>query len=72
MLGIKENIPCRFLNYHPGFYNIELMVIEINQNRHKQLFIGLYKPPSQSDKELTNRLSLTIDYHLPENKNLVC
>ena len=72
MLDIKESIPCRFLNDHPGFYNFEMMAIEINQTKRKYLFIGIYKPPSQSAKEFTNRLSLTIDYHLPENENLEC
>ena len=46
------------------------MAIEINQTKRKYLFIGIYKPPSQSAKEFTNILSLTIDYHLPENENL--
>ena len=35
MLDIKENILCRFLNDHLGFYNFELMTIEINQNKRK-------------------------------------
>ena len=70
MLDIKESIPCRFLNDHPGFYNFELMAIEINQTKRKYLFIGIYKPPSQNAKEFTNILSLTIDYHFPENENL--
>ena len=48
------------------------MAIEINQTKCKYPFIGIYKPPSQSAKEFTNRLSLTIDYHLPENENLEC
>ena len=33
-------------------------------------FIGIYKPPSQSDDEFTNRLSLIIDYYLPKYENL--
>ena len=45
------------LNDHPIFPNLEL----IYQNKHRSLFIGIYKPPSQSENEFTNRISLIID-----------
>ena len=62
ILYINENIPCRSLNDHPTFPNLELIATEIHQNKSRWLFIGIYKPPSQSDNEFTNRLSLIIDY----------
>ena len=31
----------------------------------------MYKPPSQSDKEFTNRLSSAIDYYSPKYENLI-
>ena len=47
-------------NGHPTFPNLELIAIEIHQNKRRWLFIGIYKPPCQSDNEFTNRLSLII------------
>ena len=71
ILYINKNIPCKPLNDHPTFSNLELIAIEIYQNKRRWLFIGLYKPPSQSDNEFTNRLSLIIDYYLPKYGNLI-
>ena len=72
ILYINENIPCKPLIDHPTFSNLELIAIEIHQNKRRWLFIGIYKPPtSQSDNEFTNRLSLIIDYYLPKHENLI-
>ena len=57
ILYINENIPCRPLNDHPIFPNLEL----IHQNKRRSLFIGIYKPPSQNDNEFINRINLIID-----------
>ena len=57
ILYINENIPCRPLNYHPAFPNLELFDIEMAQNKCRWLFMNIYKPPSQSDNKFTNRLS---------------
>ena len=50
---------------------MELIAIEIHQNKRRWIFKGIYKPPSQSDKELTNRLSSIIDYYSPKYENLI-
>ena len=71
ILYINENIPCRPLNDHPTFPNLKLIAIEIHQSKSRWLFIGIYKPPSQSDKEFTNRLSSIIDYYSAKYKNLI-
>ena len=71
ILYINENVRYRPLNDHPTFPNLELIAIEIQPNKSRWLFIGIYKPPSQSDNEFTNRLSLIIDYYLPKYKNLI-
>ena len=71
ILYINEKIPFRPLNDHPAFPNLELIAIEIHQNKRRWLFIGVYKLPSQSDNEFTNRLSLITDYYSPKYENLV-
>ena len=43
MLYINENIPCRPLNKHPNFLDLELIVFELHQSKHKWLFQGIYK-----------------------------
>ena len=69
MLYINENIPVRPLSDHPIFSGFELIAIEIHQNKRSWLFLGIYKPPSQSDIEFTNKLNLVID-HLTKYENL--
>ena len=71
VLYINENIPCRPLNNHPTFPNLELIAIEIHQNKRRWLSIGIYKLPSQSDNEFTNRWNLIIDYYSPKYENLI-
>ena len=41
ILYINENIPCGPLNDHPTFPNLELIAIEIHQNKRRWLFIGI-------------------------------
>ena len=71
ILYINVNIPCRPLNDHPTFSNLELIAFEIHQNKCRRLFIGIYKPRSQSENEFTNRLGLIVDYYLPKYENLI-
>ena len=71
ILYINENISCRPLNDHPTFPNLKLIAIETHQNKRRWLFIGTYKPPSQSDNAFANRLSLIIDYYSPKYENLI-
>ena len=71
IIYIYESILCSPLNDHPTFSNLKLIAIEIHQNKRRWLFIGTYKPPSQSDNELTKRLSLIIDCYSPKYENLI-
>ena len=41
ILYINENIPYRPLKDHPTFPNLELIAIEIDQNKRRWLFIGI-------------------------------
>ena len=71
MLYINENISCKPLSDHPAFSDMDLMTIEVHQNKRRWLFLGIYKPPSQSDNYPTNKLSFTIDHYLPKYENLI-
>ena len=71
ILYINENIPCRPLSDHPTFLNLGLIAIEIHQNKRRWLLIGIYKPPSQSNKESINMLSSISDYYSPKYENLI-
>ena len=71
IIYINESILYSPLNDHPTFSNLKLIAIEIHQNKRRWLFIGTYKPPSQSDSELTKRLSLIIDCYSPKYENLI-
>ena len=41
ILYINENISCRPPNDHPTFSNLELIAIEIHQNKRTWLFVGI-------------------------------
>lgn len=71
VIYINGNICCRSLNSHSSFQHLELMTIQINQNKCKKFFIGVYKPPSQMDKEFTNRLCLITGLYIPQDENLI-
>ena len=71
MLYINENISFRPLSNHPTFSDLELIAIEIHRNKCRWLFLDIYKPPSQTDIEFTNKLSLVIDHYLPKYENLI-
>ena len=50
-LYVNEQVPCRLLQGHPNFSNLEILVLEVYQNNRKWLFLGVYKPPNQNDIE---------------------
>ena len=47
------------------------MLLKFTKTNVDGFFIGIYKPPSQNDKEFTNRLSSVIDYYSPKYENLI-
>ena len=70
MLYINKNIPCRSLRDHSIFSDLELMVIEIHKNQLSLFFLGICKPPYESDNEFSKKLSLVIDHYLRKYENL--
>ena len=64
MLYINEIIPCRPLNEHPTFPDLELIVFELHQSKRKWLFLGTYKPPRQNDIEFLNRIKSILVHYL--------
>ena len=71
MLYINENIPCRPLNEHPKFPDLELIVFELHQSKRKWVFLGIYKPPCQNDIEFLNRKNSILDHYLTTYENII-
>ena len=72
MLYINENIPCRPLNKHPNFLDLELIVLELHQSKHNWLFQGIYKPPScQNDIEFLNQINSILDQYLTTYEKII-
>ena len=71
MLYINENIPCRSLNEHPKFPDIELIVFELHQSKRKWLFVGIYKQPCQVDTEFLNRINSILNHSLTTYENII-
>ena len=53
---INENILCRPPSSYLTFFDLELIVVKIHQNKLIWLSLRIYKPPSQSDIEFTNKV----------------
>ena len=70
ILHINENTPCKPLSNHLMLSDLELMAFELYHSKRKQLFLGIYKPPSQNDIEFLRRISLILDCYLPTMKTL--
>ena len=51
ILYINKNIPCKPISNHPMFFDLELMAFESHQSKRNWLFLGICKPPTQSDIE---------------------
>ena len=71
MLYINENIPCRPINEHPKFPDLELIVFELHQSKRKLVFLGIYKPPCQNDIEFLNRKNSILDHYLTTYENII-
>ena len=64
-------IPCKPLNDHPVFSDLELMTFELHQSKRKWLLLGIYKPPSKNIIEFLNRIYLIKDYYLQTYENML-
>ena len=62
MLSVNKNISCRSLSDDPIFFCFGTWQLRLT---------SIYKPPSQSDNEFSNKLSLGIDHYLPKYENLI-
>ena len=71
MLYINDNIPCRPLNEHPKFSDLELLVFELHQCKRKWLFLGIYKPPCQNDIEFLSLINSILDHYLTRYENII-
>ena len=71
MLYINENIPCRPLNEHPKFSDLELIVFEFHQSKRKWLFLGICKPPCQNEIEFLHRINSILDPYLTTYENII-
>ena len=67
---IKSGIPCKPLNNHDSFSNSEILVLEIHDKKRKWLLIGVYKPPSQSDKNFIDTLMKILDFYGSNYENI--
>ena len=71
MLYINENNPCKPLNEHPKFPDLELIVFELHRSKRKWLFLGIYKPPSQNEIEFLHQINSILDHYLTTYENII-
>ena len=53
---IKASLPSKILSKFKLSINIQIIPFEINLRKEKWLFVGIYKPPSQSNQYFLNIL----------------
>ena len=58
---VNENIPCKMVSVERVSDDCEIILIEFSVKTRKWLYIGLYRPPSQNDKNFLDKLSLIMN-----------
>ena len=66
----NKQVPCRLLQGHPIFSNLEILVNEVYQNNKKWLFLGVHKPPNQNDVEFLNRTGVILGHYSQKYDNV--
>ena len=61
---------CRLLQGHPNFSSQEILVLEIQQNNRKWLYLGVKKRPNQNDIEFLYRIGAILGYHFQKYENV--
>ena len=71
MFYISEGIPCKVLTNLTVSPNVEIMATELHQMKRKWLLKGVYKPPIQSDSEITEEISRTLNHYISSYENIL-
>ena len=70
LLYINEDIPFKIIQNSSIPHTLEVLPIEINLGRFKFLLIGLYKPPSVSEKEFLLHLNKIHNFFSTKYENI--
>ena len=68
---VNENILCKMVNIEGVPDDCEIILIEFSIKTRKWLCIGLYKPPSQNDKNFLDDLSLILNNRTCQFDNFI-
>ena len=60
---VKRSLPGRELEAYKLQFNIQPIPFEINLEKGKWLFIGIYKPPSQKSQYVLNISADSLDFY---------
>ena len=71
ILYVKDDIPCKRLDIHDNSTNSEVLFLEFYDKKRKWLLIGLYKPPSQNDKEFLDNLIKNLEFYESKYDNFI-
>ena len=71
LCSINENISSKTGNVEGIVKESEIILIEFSIRTRKWLFVGLYKPPSQTEHSFLNNLSLVINRLICQYENLM-
>ena len=71
MFYFNEGIPCKVLANQTVSPNVKMMAIEFHQMRREWFLLSVYKPPIQSDSELTEEIIRTLNHYIPSYDNIL-
>ena len=63
MIFVKEDLPSKLLSKHTFHADIEVLIVEINLRKTKFLFVGGYRPTSQSQNYFFDTISNALDVY---------
>ena len=71
MFYINQNIPCKKIETFQFTSSIEILTLEINLGKEKQLIFGIYKPPNVNKNSYLNELYNAITFYSTLYKHCV-
>ena len=63
MIFVREDLPSKQLHKHVFTDDIEALIIEINLRKTKFIFLGGYRPPTQSHSYFFNAINKALDVY---------
>ena len=71
MIYVREDIPCKLLNWHKLPDDVKGLFVELNFRKSRLLLLGTYHPPNQKARYYFQSISQAIDMYGTEYETYI-